>query len=60
MKAETLDFSIIKAIEAIINFITETTGVAPTPEELSGALKRYFVMNEIKDHIIMVRKGGET
>jgi len=60
MKTKTVDPPIIEAIETIINFITETTGKAPTPEELADSLKRYFVMNEIKDHIIMVRKESKS
>ncbi|MFO7559231.1 MAG: hypothetical protein R6X10_10410 [Desulfobacterales bacterium] len=60
MKTETVDPSILEAIGAIKNFITETTGKAPTPEELADSLKRYFVMNEIKDHILMVRQDSES
>ncbi len=50
---KTVDQSLLDAINTIINFVTETTGRAPTQTELAGALKRYFVMNEIKDHIFM-------
>jgi len=56
---ETVAPPIIEAIEKITYFIAETTGKAPTTEELSDALKRYFVMNEIKDHILMTRKSSK-
>ena len=42
-----------EALEAIVSFIKETTGRTPSQTELAKALKRYFVMNEIKDHIFI-------
>jgi len=51
-----IDPSITEAITKIIHFITETTGKAPTVNELADSLKRYFVMNEIRDHILMARR----
>lgn len=42
-----------EALEAIMAFIKETTGRTPTQTELAKALKRYFVMNEIKAHIFI-------
>ena len=54
-----IDPVIHKAIETINNFIKETTGQEPTPEEIAGALKRYFVLNEIKSHIEMERGKEE-
>jgi hypothetical protein len=48
--------AIVDAIETIENFIAETTGTRPQPEEIARALKRYFVLNEIKDHILMQRQ----
>lgn len=44
---------LIDALEAIVNFVRKTTGREPTQTELAAALKRYFVMKEIKDHIFM-------
>lgn len=56
MKSKTaLDPSIGKALDVIRRFITETTGREPADEEIADALKRYFVLNEIKAHIVMVR-----
>lgn len=46
-----IELPLREALETIISFITETTGRTPTQAELAKALKRYFVMNEIKDHI---------
>lgn len=45
------------AIEGIRRFIEETTGTEATPAEIADALKRYFVLNEIKAHIEMKRSG---
>jgi len=57
MQTEKLtDRLILRALEAIRHFITETTGQAPSDAELADALKRYFVLNEIKAHILMVRE----
>jgi hypothetical protein len=55
-----LDPLIIEAISKIEAFIVQTTGSAPTPDEISGALTRYFVLKEIKDFIVMSRgESGE-
>lgn len=47
--------SIGDAIETVRGFIAETTAKAPTDQEIAHALTRYFVLNEIKEHILMVR-----
>jgi hypothetical protein len=44
-----------EALESVENFITETTGQKPTQQEIANALKRYFVLNEIKAHVVMER-----
>ena len=44
-----------EALETVDTFITETTGQKPTQQEIANALKRYFVLNEIKGHIVMER-----
>jgi hypothetical protein len=54
-----LDPLIIEAISKIEAFIVQTTGNAPTPDEISGALTRYFVLKEIKDFIVMSREENE-
>ena len=46
----------MEALETIGSFITETTGQEPTQQEIANALKRYFVLNEIKDNIVMERE----
>lgn len=43
------------AINKITDFVEQTTGEKPTPDEIANALKRYFVLNEIKEHILMER-----
>jgi hypothetical protein len=48
---------ILDAIQGIRRFITETTGKEPTEVEIADALRRYFVLNEIKEHILMIRSG---
>lgn len=39
------------ALETIVNYIRETKQIEPTPEQVAAALKRYFVLKEIADHI---------
>lgn len=51
--------SILDALDGVRHFVTETTGQAPTDAEIADALKRYFVLNEIKEHIEMVREAEE-
>ena len=43
---------IVEAVETIEHFIFEVTGQAPTREELARTLKRYFILNEIKDQVV--------
>jgi len=47
---------IVEALDAVENFIAETTGKKPTQPEIANALTRYFVLNEIKAHIVMERE----
>ena len=57
MKTEnSSDHMILQAVRFVRHFITETTGKPPTDEEIADALKRYFVLNEIKAHILMARE----
>ena len=49
-----------EAIETIRNFVEQTTGQDATPEEIAGALRRYFVLKEIGEHIKMVRENPEV
>lgn len=44
------------ALATIERFVTETTGQPPSEAELADALQRYFVLNEIKGHIEMLRE----
>ncbi|MFH2067253.1 MAG: hypothetical protein ABIK15_18780 [Pseudomonadota bacterium] len=55
-KLTEIEQPLIDALEAIMTFIKKTTGRTPNQVELAKALKRYFVMNEIKDHIFMDQK----
>jgi hypothetical protein len=43
------------ALVTVNRFIYETTGQSATQTEIAAALKRYFVLNEIKEHIVMER-----
>jgi len=47
-----IDPCILEAVELIEHFIAEVTGQKPTREELARSLKRYFILNEIKDQVI--------
>ena len=55
----TADPVLLRALDRVSDFIHQVTGSPPTPAELADALTRYFVLNEIKDHIVMVRQGDE-
>lgn len=44
-----------EALSVIHDFISRVTGRAPSQKEMASALKRYFVLNEIKEHIEMER-----
>ncbi len=44
-------------LKKVSDYIAKTTGKAATHEELADALGRYFVLQEIKDHIELLRDG---
>ena len=54
---ERTDDAIREAVATIIHFVTEVTGQKPTQPEIARALKRYFVLKEISDHIVTDRDG---
>ncbi len=54
-----IEDSLLEALDFAMNFLEEVTGQRATQEELASALKRYFVLNEIKEHITMEREGTE-
>jgi sulfite reductase beta subunit-like hemoprotein len=54
---QTVDAAVADALATVSDFIRQVTGVEPTPAEIADALTRYFVMKEIKDHIVMLREG---
>ena len=53
------DLALTDALDTVSDFIRQVTGVEPTPAEIADALTRYFVMMEIKDHILMMREDAE-
>jgi hypothetical protein len=53
------DLALTDALDTVSDFIRQVTGVEPTPAEIADALTHYFVMNEIKDHIVMLREDAE-
>ena len=55
----TTDLALTDALDTVADFIRQVTGVEPTAAEIADALTRYFVMNEIKDHIVMMRENAE-
>jgi hypothetical protein len=57
---QTTDLALTEALDTVADFIRQVTGVEPTPAEIADALTRYFVMNEIKDHILMMREDAES
>jgi hypothetical protein len=52
-----LDPVLVDALATVTDFIRQVTGSEPTQAELADALNRYFVLNEIKDHVLMLRDG---
>jgi len=50
---------IVEAVELIEHFIAEVTGEKPSREELARSLKRYFILNELKDQIVWQRDNPE-
>jgi len=52
-----VDEVLLDALRTVHYFVAQTTGEAPTKEEIAGALKRYFVLNEIMEHIVMDREN---
>ncbi len=44
------------AIEDVCNYVGDVTGKRATKNEVAAALKKYFVLNEIKDFIVLMRE----
>jgi hypothetical protein len=55
--SETIDDSIVDAVERIQHFLKEVTGEKATQQEIAKALTHYFVMNEIKEYVEMNREA---
>lgn len=55
---QTIDPVLTDALGRVADFIRQVTGLEPTQAEIADALTRYFVLNEIKDHILMMREGS--
>ncbi len=56
---QAIDPILSEALGKVADFIRQVTGLEPTQAELADALTRYFVLNEIKDHILMLREGSD-
>ena len=48
------------ALAVVERFVAEVTGRTPTSDEIAAALRRYFVLKEITDHIEMDRKQADS
>lgn len=59
-KFQTIEPVLSAALERVDDFVKQVTGVEPTQAEIADALSRYFVLNEIKDHILMVRGNKDS
>lgn len=46
-----------RALTQVRRFVAETTGEEASEGEIARALCRYFVLNEIKEHVEMERSG---
>ncbi|MBW1989342.1 MAG: hypothetical protein JRI97_07335 [Deltaproteobacteria bacterium] len=49
---ETID----EALALVRRFIAQTTDAPPTDGEIARALSRYFVLNEIRGHVVLERE----
>ena len=56
----SLDPALLDALDKVSDFVQQVTGAPATPAELADALTRYFVLNEIKDHIVMLREEEDS
>ncbi|MBF0226080.1 MAG: hypothetical protein HQK76_11545 [Desulfobacterales bacterium] len=45
------------SIQFVQNFLEQTTGQKASQAEIANVLKKYFVLNEIKDTIVMERSS---
>jgi hypothetical protein len=57
---DALQPCLMQALETVEEFVEQITGQAPTQKEMASALKRYFVLNEIMEHIEMDRQGQSS
>lgn len=55
---EAIDPILATALTTIADFVRQVTGIEPTQAEIADALTRYFVLNEIKAHIEMIREDA--
>lgn len=55
---QTIDPALDEALAAVSDFIRQVTGRKATQSEIADALTRYFVLKEIKDHILMMREDA--
>lgn len=53
---QTVDPALNDALAAVSDFVRQVTGSEATQVEIADALTRYFVLKEIKDHILMMRE----
>jgi hypothetical protein len=51
---------LIRAISRIEDYITQITGIKPSPEEIANALTRFFVLKEIGEFVQMSRQEKES
>ncbi len=54
-----IEHCIVEAVEKMEHFIAAVTGERPTREELARSLKRYFILNEIKDQVVWQRNNPD-
>jgi hypothetical protein len=61
MENEAIEAGLLEALNTVSEFVRQVTGREATQSEIADALARYFVLNEIKDHVVMLREveGGQ-
>lgn len=60
VRNQKTDLTLTDALDTVSDFIRQVTGIEPTAAEIADALTRYFVLNEIKDHILMMREDADS
>ncbi len=54
-----LDAYAVSSFKKIEEYITQTTGIKPSPEDIAEALSKFFVLKEIREFIELSRQENK-